>query len=124
MQVRRGWTAFLKLSEFPLLHSWCLPASCLPQHGPAARAEDPPHDMHCFSHVDGFLMHVCMENGDFILQETITCVDDRVATIVFAEQNVLAITMILENVSNSKVVVDNHSICKQKDPTSRQMQQY
>ncbi len=40
VQVRLGWTALLKLGAFSLLHSCCLRASCSPQYGKAASAED------------------------------------------------------------------------------------
>ena len=43
---------------------------------------------------------------------TLTSVDDRVATVILAEQDVLVAAILLKHVFYAQVVVDNHSICR------------
>lgn len=42
----------------------------------------------------------------------ITCIDDGAATVVFAEQNVLVMSICLEDLSYTYVIVHYDSICK------------
>lgn len=43
---------------------------------------------------------------------SITCIDDGAATVVFAEQNVLVMSICLEDLSYAYVIVQYDSICK------------